>query len=380
MSGGVDSSVAALLMKEAGYDCVGVMLKLFDANADAAADGTTAPRPAPPAAGAVAAASDSAAALSFPANPRRTCCSIEDAEDARAVASRIGIPFYVLNFKADFQKSVVDRFVSAYRGGATPNPCIDCNRFIKFERLISRAEVLGFERLATGHYARVERDADSRRWLLKKGLDQTKDQSYVLYAMTQRQLARVAFPLGALRKNEVREFALANGFRNAKKRDSQDICFVPDGDYTRFIEAYTGERQAPGPFVNADGAVVGSHRGAIRYTIGQRKGLGLAMPEPVYVYAKSMEENKVFVGAEAALYTKSLCAQDVNLIPIERLDGRLRVTAKTRYRQPEQRATIEQTGPDLIRVEFDEPQRAVTRGQAVVFYDGDLVVGGGTIL
>jgi tRNA-specific 2-thiouridylase len=405
MSGGVDSSVAALLLKQRGCECAGVMMKLFDAvgAADAAgaagavdADGAAGAADAVDAADAVSAAgaarfgsfgascraqarNGQASGLGAIRAVRRACCSLEDAEDARGVANRLGMPFYVFNFKAGFQAEVIDRFVRAYRGGETPNPCIDCNRFMKFERLLRRAETLGYDYIATGHYARVEHGAGGARHLLKKGADASKDQSYVLYAMTQRQLGRTLLPLGGMLKEQVRELALLHGFANAKKRDSQDICFVPDGNYAGFIEAYTGEPAQSGRFLDLAGNAVGTHGGAIRYTIGQRRGLGLAMPAPVYVCGKSMADNTVTVGGEGALFSKSLTARDINFIPFARLDAPMRVKAKTRYRQAEQWAWLEQAGDDEIRVAFDTPQRAVTAGQAVVLYDGDVVVGGGTI-
>jgi tRNA-specific 2-thiouridylase len=348
MSGGVDSSVAALLLKRRGYDCAGVLLKLFGETPGFSAG--------------------------------RTCCSLDDAEDARKVACRLGMPFYALNFKRRFQKEVIDRFVAAYESGATPNPCIDCNRFVKFGWLLREAEAMGFTHIATGHYARIERGGAGGRHLLKKGADETKDQSYVLYALTQYQLERLILPLGGLRKERARELARQSGLANAGKRDSQDICFVPDGDYAGFIEAHTGRAMERGPFLDLRGNAVGTHMGAMRYTLGQRRGLGLAMPAPVYVCAKSMRDNTVTVGGESSLYSKSLTARDVNFIPFDAAAAPMRVKARTRYRQPEQWATLEQTGDDEAHVEFDAPQRAITPGQAVVFYDGDLVVGGGTII
>jgi tRNA-specific 2-thiouridylase len=354
MSGGVDSSVAAWLMKEQGFQCIGITLKLF-VNED----------------------------LGKPKH--NSCCSLEDVNDARAVAFRMGMPHYVLNFTEDFRDRVINRFVESYERGDTPNPCIDCNRFIKFSRLLERARQLDFDTIVTGHYARIEWDGPAGRFLLKRSVDAKKDQSYVLFAMTQDQLAHTRFPLGGLTKSRVREIAEAQGFVNAKKHDSQDICFAPDRDYGGFIERYTGRPSPAGNIVDEEGRVLGRHRGIIRYTIGQRRGLGIAMNEPVYVKAKSAADNTVTLGSEESLYAASLTANELNLISYPRLEKPLRVTVKTRYFQAsaqaaEPWATVEQTGDDTLRVDFDKPQRAITSGQAVVFYDGDLVVGGGTIL
>jgi tRNA-specific 2-thiouridylase len=348
MSGGVDSSVAAWRMKEAGYDCIGITLKLF-VNDD----------------------------IGKPKH--NSCCSLDDVNDARAVAYRMGMPHYVLNFTEDFRDRVIHRFIETYQQGATPNPCIDCNRFIKFSRLLERARQLDFDTIATGHYARIERDGPNGRFLLKRALDTKKDQTYVLYAMTQDQLAHTKFPLGDLTKPQVRDIAEAQGFVNARKHDSQDICFVPDRNYGGFIEQYTSTVAPAGNIIDEEGRVLGTHRGIIRYTIGQRRGLGIAMNDPVYVKAKSAADNTVTLGPEESLYAKSLTANDLNLIAYARLDRPLRVTVKTRYLQKEQWATVEQTEPDTLRVDFDEPQRAITPGQAVVLYDGDVVVGGATI-
>ncbi|MDR2088740.1 MAG: tRNA 2-thiouridine(34) synthase MnmA [Clostridiales Family XIII bacterium] len=349
MSGGVDSSVAALLTLQGGADCVGVTLKLFE-NADVGE------------------------------SREKTCCSLADAEDARRVAYAIGIPHYVFDFSEDFRRDVLDRFAREYLEGRTPNPCIDCNRFIKFKRLTRRAADMGFDFVATGHYARISRDAGSGRMLLLRAADASKDQSYVLYAMTQEELARTRFPLGALRKREVREIAAENDFVNARKRDSQDICFVRDGKYADFIEQYTGAACPPGDFTDGAGTVIGRHRGHIRYTIGQRRGLGLALRTPLYVREKRAGDNTVVLSPEKDLYSRVLEARNINLIAAERLDRPLRVTAKLRYAQEASAATVWQTDGDALRVEFDAPQRAVAAGQAVVLYDGDIVIGGGDII
>ena len=346
MSGGVDSSVAAFLMKEQGCECIGATMKLFH-NEDIGVSRT------------------------------KTCCSFEDVEDARLVALRLGIPYYVFNFSDDFKGQVIDRFISSYERGAIPNPCIDCNRYLKFERLYERARILGCDAIVTGHYARIEQE--NGRWLLKKSLDESKDQSYVLYSLTQDQLAHTRLPLGAMHKSETRRIAEEQGFYNANKPDSQDICFVPDGDYARFMEDFTGKHYPAGDFLDVGGRKVGTHSGAVRYTIGQRKGLGLAMGAPVYVCAKDMQANTVTVGPESELFDTIVYANEVNWIAIPELKGPLRVTARTRYHQTEQPATVYPAGPDSFRLEFDQPQRAPTPGQAVVLYQGDVVLGGGTI-
>jgi tRNA-specific 2-thiouridylase len=357
MSGGVDSSVAAWLMKEQGVQCVGVTLKLFmNDDIDWGGHG------------------------SAPTPGHRGCCSLDDINDAKAVAWRLDMPHYVLNFAEEFRNTVMRRFVEAYERGATPNPCIDCNRFIKFSRLLERARQLDFDAIVTGHYARIERDGPEGRFLLKRAADPGKDQSYVLYALTQDQLAHTRFPLGGMTKTRAREIAEAQGFVNARKSDSQDICFVPDRDYGSFIERHTGKQAPAGDIVDEAGRVLGRHRGIIRYTIGQRRGLGIALNDPVYVKAKSAADNTLTLGPETSLYAKSLIAGDLNLIIRERLEKPLRLSVKTRYAQQEQKATAEQTGEDTLRVDFDKPQRAITPGQAVVLYDGDLVVGGGVIV
>ena len=347
MSGGVDSSVAAYLMLKRGYDCTGVTLKLFD-NDESAAE--------------------------------KTCCSLDDTEDARSVCLKLGIPHYVYNFKDIFDEKVVGRFIAAYETGATPNPCIDCNRFIKFGKLFQRAEELGFDCVVTGHYASVEYNENENRYLLKKAPDINKDQSYVLYSLTQRQLAKTVFPLGEMTKEQVRALAEEMGFINARKHDSQDICFVPDGDYARFIEEYTGKSYPGGDFVDESGKVLGRHKGIIRYTVGQRKGLGLALPQPMYVKEKNLEENKVVLCPNSKLFSRELLADELNLIAFDKIEQPLRVSARVRYNQKEQPATVYQLDDSTIRVVFDVPQRAISKGQAVVLYDGDYVLGGGTIL
>lgn len=348
MSGGVDSSVAALLVKQAGYDCMGVTLRLYD-NEDAGI------------------------------SKEKTCCSLDDVNDARSVAGRLDMPFYVFNFTEHFRSEVMNRFVAAYERGETPNPCIDCNRYVKFGKLMHRAKEIGCDYVATGHYAQVEFDSDSGRWLLKKGLDETKDQSYVLYSLTQEELAHLLLPLGGLTKEQARKIAEENGFVNAKKRDSQDICFVPDGDYAAFIERYADKKFAPGEFVGTNGEHYGTHKGIIHYTVGQRKGLGLSFPQPMYVCKLDTENNEVVLGKHEELFSREVTVRDINLISVEKIDEPMRVKAKVRYRHAEQPATVIQTGDDELKVIFDEPQRAITKGQALVMYNGDVVVGGGVI-
>ena len=294
------------------------------------------------------------------------------------VAFALDMPYQVLDFTADFRAQIIEKFIRVYEAGGTPNPCIDCNKYMKFRHLLDWAEEHGMEYVVTGHYARVEQDAATGRWLLKKGLDEGKDQSYVLYNLTQEQLAHIRLPLGALHKTEVREIAQEHSFINAQKHDSQDICFVPDGDYARFMEQFTGKHYPAGDFLDRSGKVVGTHSGAVRYTLGQRKGLGLALGAPVYVCGKDMQANTVTVGPESELFDSIVYAEDVNWIAIPALTGPLRVTARTRYHQAEQQATV-YPAENGFRLEFDQPQRAPTPGQAAVLYQGDVVLGGGTI-
>ena len=346
MSGGVDSSVAAYIMKQEGYECIGATMKLFE-NEDA---------------GIVR---------------EKTCCSLDDVEDARRVACGLGIPYYVFNFTADFREKVIDHFVESYEKGATPNPCIDCNRYLKFQRFFRRAMELECDCVVTGHYARIREE--NGRYLLLKAADETKDQSYVLYNLTQEQLAHIRFPLGDMHKTETRAIAEANGFTNAQKKESQDICFVPDGDYAAAIRRFTGKTYPEGEFTDLQGNVLGTHKGIIRYTIGQRKGLGLALKQPMYVCRKDMENNRVMLGTNEDLFSASLDADDFNWIAYETPPQTLRAKVKIRSRQQEQWATITPRGQNSVHIEFDEPQRAITSGQAAVVYDGDIVVGGGTI-
>ena len=347
MSGGVDSSVTALLMKQNGYDCMGVTMKLFSNEEVNIRD--------------------------------NTCCSLDDVEDARSVAHTLGMPYHVFNFSDKFAQCVIEKFIDAYENGRTPNPCIDCNRYLKFDKLYQRAKELGYDYIATGHYARVEFSEEHGRFLLKKAVDPGKDQSYVLYSLTGEQLSHTVFPLGTLTKNEVREIAEKHGFVNARKHDSQDICFVTSGKYSDFIEGYTGRTYPEGNFVDKDGNILGRHKGIIRYTVGQRKGLGLALPHPMYVIKVDTLSNTVALGENEDLFSKTVTADNINLISVDNIYKPMRVKAKVRYSQPEQWATAVQTDENTITLEFDEPQRAITQGQALVLYDGDIVVGGGTI-
>ena len=336
MSGGVDSSVAAYLMQNTGCVCAGATLRMWDTGGDSIAD-------------------------------------------AQAVADRLGMEFHVFDAREDFRSSVIDSFICAYENGLTPNPCLECNRYMKFGLLVEKAVFMGFDWVVTGHYARIRQDEATGRYLLQKALDAAKDQTYFLACLNQHQLSHARFPLGELTKEQVRAIAQAQGFINARKRDSQDICFVPDGDYVRFMKEYTGKTYPPGNYLDLEGNVVGRHNGAVAYTLGQRKGLGLAMGAPVYVCAKDMEKNTVTVGPNEALFATTLRANNWNFMPFPALTEPMRVMAKARYRHTEQPATVYPEDGGFARVVFDTPQRAMTPGQAVVLYDGDIVVGSGTI-
>lgn len=346
MSGGVDSSVAALLLKEQGYECIGATMHLFH--------GEHAGAPI-----------------------ESGCCSIEDVHDAKSTAARIGIPHYVFNFKDEFKVQVLDRFAAEYLRGATPNPCIDCNRYLKFDKLLRRADELELDYIATGHYAALEKVGG--RYLLKKALDKSKDQSYVLYSMTQRQLSRTLFPLGGMVKEHTRHIAEENGLVNADKRDSQDICFAPDGDYASAIERLTGITSESGDFVDTAGNILGRHRGIIHYTVGQRRGLGISAESPLYVIEKRAEDNVVVVGGKDELFCSGLSAVDFNWIAWDIPPDKFRAKARVRYNQAEQWATVK-VQDDKVHIVFDQPQSAVSKGQAVVLYQDDVVVGGGTIV
>lgn len=345
MSGGVDSSVAAFLMKEAGYDCIGVTMKLYD-NEDIGMD------------------------------QEKTCCSLSDIEDARSVAVKLGIPYYVFNFKADFKEKVIDPFIDSYRCGMTPNPCIECNRHLKFTQLHQKARELQCDVVVTGHYARITKDEQG--YHLLKGKDAAKDQSYVLYSLTQEQLAHTCFPLGEYTKEEIRRMAEEQGFFNAGKKDSQDICFIPDGDYRRFIEETTGQKSTPGNFVDQEGKVLGIHKGYYCYTIGQRRGLGISAPQSLYVVEIRPEKNEVVLGSNEDLFHSHLTADHFNWI--EQVGPDEIIKARIRYHQTEKEATVRVLEDNRVEVDFLEPQRAITKGQAVVLYRGDAVAGGGRII
>ena len=343
MSGGVDSSAAAVLLRQQGYSCDGAMLRLYNGEVEG------------------------------------TCCSADDAADARSVAYGLGMKFYVFNETERFARDVMDRFVAEYCAGRTPNPCIDCNRCLKFGALLERALLLGYDYLATGHYARVKLDEASGKYRLLRGRDRSKDQSYVLYQLGQHQLAHLLLPVGEYDKSSIRRSARQAGLINADKSDSQDICFVPDGDYTRFLQEYGGVKMIPGDFVDRAGHVLGRHKGLPCYTTGQRKGLGVSAGKHVYVLRKNAQDNTILLGDNEDLFTSVLTADRVNWISGETPASPLRVTAKTRYSQTEAAATVHPLSDRRIRVEFDVPQRAITAGQAVVLYDGEQVLGGGTI-
>lgn len=342
ISGGVDSSVTAGLLLDMGYEVSGVNL-IMHSNEN-----------------------------------ENSCGCKKDVEIAREVCHNIGIDFFCCDFTKEFEETVIKDFIDTYISGATPNPCVVCNRSIKFGVLLDKADEIGYDYIATGHYAQIEKDSNGR-FLLKKGIDETKDQSYVLYCLTQNQLSRTLFPLGQYTKKEVREIAASKGFVNANKHDSQDICFIPQGDYASYIENHTGIKFPTGEFVDLNGKVLGTHKGIIRYTIGQRKGLGLALPAPMYVYEKDMENNKVILSHEEKLFSSTLTAKNVNFIPFDKLTSPMKVKAKVRYKQGEQDATIEEIDGNKVFVRFETPQRAISKGQSVVFYDGEYVVGGGII-
>lgn len=345
MSGGVDSSVSALLMKEKGYECIGVTMKLHDYK-DTYAEG------------------------------EKICGTSSDVEDAKAVCERIGIPHYVVDFKESFKEKVMDKFVECYRCGLTPNPCIDCNRHLKFAGLHQKAKELDCDVIVTGHYVRVEKDGEE--YHLLKGLDVSKDQSYVLYNLTKEQLAHTEFPLGGFTKEEVRKLAEEYGFVNAKKKESQDICFIPDGNYRDFIEKTGDLKVGCGNFVDKEGNVVGIHQGYYHYTIGQRKGLGISAKAPYYVIEICPEKNEVVLGANEDLFHRHLIAEDFNWI--EEVEEGKEIQAKVRYGHKAAPAVYRKLSDGKVAVTFTEPQRAFTKGQAVVLYDGDKVLGGGTIV
>ncbi len=348
MSGGVDSAAAALLLLRAGWESVGCTLRLYD-NED----------------------------IGEPLEG--TCCSLEAAEDARSAARRLGMDHYVFNFTGAFRQWVMDDFVDNYRAGRTPNPCVQCNRRIKFDALLRRADELDIPYIATGHYAQTARNRASGRWQLLRGRDRRKDQSYFLYPLTQGVLSRLLLPVGAYDKSAVRALAAEAGFAVADKPDSQDICFVPDGDYAGFLRRYGGMELVPGDFVDEEGRVLGRHRGLPCYTTGQRRGLGVSAARPLYVLRKDAPRNQVVLGGEERLYSRFVWAEDFNWVSLPPAAEPMSVTAKTRYSQTEAAGTLYPEPDGGVRVAFDEPQRAVTAGQSLVCYQGELVVGGGVI-
>lgn len=358
MSGGVDSSVAALLMRDEGFECIGATMKLHNEN------------------------NSPETGFDEPDNGKK-CCTASDAEDAGSVCYRLGFNFYVFDYTEEFRKNVIEKFVNSYEIGETPNPCIDCNRFLKFGKLYEKARLLGCGYVVTGHYARIVFDENSGRYLLKKALNSAKDQSYVLYFLSQEQLAHTRFPLGKFSdKSEVRGLAEKYGFINAEKKESQDICFVPNGDYAEFICGFTQKNYPKGDFLLTNGEKIGQHNGVIRYTVGQRKGLGISYSEPLYVCEKSVLNNTVTLGTQKELFKKSLTARDFNWISIPEPEPNsepIRASVRTRYNGKEASASVFASGSGTVKIIFDEPQRAISPGQAAVLYDGDTVIGGGII-
>ena len=340
MSGGVDSSVAAYLLVREGYSCLGVTMRLNDHQAPGQAD---------------------------------------DIADARSVAQGLGFPHEVFDFREDFRDLIIRKFVTSYEAGLTPNPCIDCNHLLKFGCLLAQGRQLGCAYVASGHYARIYRDSGTGRYLLRKAADPAKDQTYFLAGLSQEQLSRILFPLGDLTKTQVRDLAQEHGFVNARKRDSQDICFIPGGDYAAFLRRFTGKDYPQGDYLDLQGNVIGRHQGAVNYTLGQRKGLGIALGAPAYVCRKDMAANTVTLGPNEALFSKALEAKDWSWHPFPKLTAPLGVTAKIRHSRQEAPATVYPMEGGCARVQFDQPQRAITPGQAVVLYQGEYVVGGGVI-
>ena len=359
MSGGVDSSTVAAMLRAEGHNVIGLTMQLWNQRRLAGKEG-------------------------MPESVQGRCCSLDDVYDARRVAQQIGIPYYVVNHEERFERDVIRPFIEEYVSGRTPIPCSLCNNHLKFDQLLIVAQQIGAERVATGHYARVAFDEGRGRWLLKRPADSSKDQTYFLFGLTQEQLSRTIFPLGDMTKPEVRELARHHGLALAEKPDSQEICFVPGGDYKRFIDAYLAEQgealpDTAGDLVTANGEVIGEHAGIHNFTIGQRKGLGVATGSPLYVIQISGADKQVIVGSEEHLYSRTLRARRINLIAVDDLREPMRVAVKIRHRHEPASAMIERIGDDEILVSFDEPQRAITPGQAAVFYDGEIVVGGGWI-
>lgn len=349
MSGGVDSSVAAYLLKEQGYDVIGVTMQIWqDEEYDMQAE-------------------------------KGGCCGLSAVDDARRVAEQIGIPYYVMNFKVPFKEKVIDYFVSEYEAGRTPNPCIACNRYIKWESLLQRSMAIGADYIATGHYARI-RKTDNGRYALMKSITEEKDQTYALYSLTQAQLATTLMPIGEYSKREVREIAKKAGLSIASKPDSQDICFVPDGRYGDFILSNSSNSILPGNFVDTKGNILGKHKGIVHYTIGQRKGLGIASSERLYVLEIRSKTNEVVLGEDNELWTKHVVAKDFNYVSSEEFADEIKITAKIRYNHRGAKAILRKISDKYVECIFDEPQRAPTPGQALVCYQDAYVVGGGIIV
>ena len=360
MSGGVDSSTVAAMLRAEGHEVIGLTMQLWNQRRLAGREG-------------------------MPEQVTGRCCSLDDVYDARRVATQIGIPYYVVNHEDRFERDVVRPFVEEYLSGRTPIPCTLCNNHLKFDALITTARQIGADKVATGHYARVAYDDARGRWLLKRPKDHSKDQTYFLFGLTQEQLSRTLFPLGDMNKPEVRELAHKHGLAIAEKPDSQEICFVPGGDYKRFIDAYLAEQgeslpDTAGELVTTGGEVIGEHTGIHNFTVGQRKGLGVATGSPLYVIQISGADKQVIVGSDEHLYSRTLRVRRTNLISVDDLFAPMRVTVKIRHRHEAAAAIIQRTGDDEILATFDEPQRAITPGQAAVFYNGDVVVGGGWIV
>lgn len=349
MSGGVDSSVAAWLLQEQGYEVIGVTMQIWQ-DED-----------------------------SLQTEENGGCCGLSAVEDARRVAAKLGIPYYVMNFKRDFKEKVINYFMEEYLHGRTPNPCIACNRYVKWESLLKRSLDIGADFIATGHYAQVEQLSNGR-FAVRRSVTAQKDQTYALYNLTQEQLSHTLMPVGAYTKGQIRTFAEKLGLLVADKPDSQEICFVPDKDYARFIEENAHVKIPEGNFVWTDGTVIGKHKGIIHYTVGQRRRLGLSMGRPVVVTGIRPDSNEVVIGEEKEVFSQTLHACRLNWMAIERPVGEMRFLAKIRYAHEGAMCTVHMTGTDEAECIFDEPVRAVTPGQAVVFYDGDYVAGGGTIL
>jgi tRNA-uridine 2-sulfurtransferase len=359
MSGGVDSSTVAAMLRAEGSNVIGLTMQLWNQRRLAGREG-------------------------MPEAVTGRCCSLDDVYDARRVAETIGIPYYVVNHEDRFERDVVRPFVQEYLSGRTPIPCSLCNNHLKFDQLLAVAQQIGADAVATGHYARVEFDESRNRWLLKRPTDRSKDQTYFLFGLTQEQLSRTLFPLGGMTKPEVRELARKYGLALAEKPDSQEICFVPGGDYKKFLDAYLAEQgdslpDTAGELVTTDGRVIGEHSGIHNFTVGQRKGLGVATGTPLYVLQIKGDTRQVIVGEQENLYSRNILTKRINLISTGESPQPVRVSVKIRHRHEPAAATIEKTGADEIVVTFDEPQRAITPGQAAVFYDGDIVVGGGWI-